>query len=53
VEIAIGPEGAFLLLDGGARRIAAESVPESLVSIFVAGGLVPYLAKHRRFAPIA
>ena len=41
-----------LVLGDGTRRITAQGVPPELASIFVEGGLVPYLAKHRGFAAI-
>jgi 3-isopropylmalate/(R)-2-methylmalate dehydratase small subunit len=50
IEIAVTDGNAALVLHDGARRIAAQGVPAGLVSIFVEGGLVPYLAKHRSFA---
>jgi 3-isopropylmalate/(R)-2-methylmalate dehydratase small subunit len=49
LEIVVAPEGTAVLLDGGARGIPAKGIPESLVAIFEAGGLVPYLAANRGF----
>ena len=50
IEIAVTEGSTILVLGGGAHRITAQGVPAELASIFVEGGLVPYLAKHRGFA---
>jgi 3-isopropylmalate/(R)-2-methylmalate dehydratase small subunit len=52
IEIAMAEGSTALVLDSGTRRIAAEGVPDSLVAIFVAGGLAPFLTAHRGFTPI-
>jgi 3-isopropylmalate/(R)-2-methylmalate dehydratase small subunit len=52
IEIAMTEGSTDLVLGNGTRRITAQGVPPELASIFVEGGLVPYLAKHRGFAPI-
>ena len=53
IEITMAERCTALVLDGGTRRIAAQGVPDSLVAIFVAGGLVSFLAEHRGFTAIA
>ena len=50
IEIAVTEGSTILVLGDGAHRITAQGVPAELASIFVEGGLVPYLAKHRGFA---
>jgi 3-isopropylmalate/(R)-2-methylmalate dehydratase small subunit len=52
IEITMGEGTTALVIEGGTRRIAAEGIPESLAEIFVAGGLVPFLAEHRDFTAI-
>ena len=52
IEIAVTQAGTVLVLGDGGRRIVAQGIPAELASIFLEGGLVPYLAKHRGFAPI-
>ncbi|MBV9568721.1 MAG: alpha-IPM isomerase [Hyphomicrobiales bacterium] len=52
VEIATAQGSTFVVLGNGAHRIPAHGVPPELVSIFIEGGLVPYLAKHRGFVAI-
>ena len=53
IEIAVAEGSTVLVLGEGARRIAAQGIPAALASIFVEGGLVPYIAKYRGFpAPL-
>ncbi|MBV9738816.1 MAG: hypothetical protein JOZ30_04200, partial [Hyphomicrobiales bacterium] len=53
IEIAVVEGSTVLVLGEGARRIAAQGIPAALASIFVEGGLVPYIAKYRGFpAPL-
>lgn len=46
--IMVRPQGTHVALEDG-RELAGEALPESLVAIFLAGGLVPYLTTHRGF----
>ncbi|MBW0003488.1 MAG: alpha-IPM isomerase [Hyphomicrobiales bacterium] len=50
IEITVTQASTFVVLGDG--RIPAQGVPAELVSIFIEGGLVSYLAKHRGFAAI-
>jgi 3-isopropylmalate/(R)-2-methylmalate dehydratase small subunit len=51
LRLALGPDGGLTLQLNDTSRIDCEPIPEFMLRMLDAGGLVPYLREHGRFAP--
>jgi 3-isopropylmalate/(R)-2-methylmalate dehydratase small subunit len=51
LRLALDPDSGLMLQVNDASRIDCEPIPEFMLRMLDAGGLVPYLREHGRFAP--
>jgi 3-isopropylmalate/(R)-2-methylmalate dehydratase small subunit len=51
LRLALDPDGGLTLRVNDTSRIDCEPIPEFMLRMLDAGGLVPYLREHGRFAP--